>query len=309
MPADIDSDSDHPAAQPILPRDSVTGNALVAVIAIMSFLAALTVGGVRIVHDATTTWRGDVAREATIEVKPAPGRDLDADIASALAIARQNPAVIEARAYSKQEAEQLLEPWLGAGVDLGLLPVPRLIRLKLNAAATGDLAALRQALAASGTGATLDDHRAWSSRLASIANAVTFTGFAVLALVMAATILSVSFATRGAVAANRGIVEVLHFVGARDSYIAAAFQRHFLVVGLKGGLLGGVAAAALFTLTRFAEGLFDTLPNGADAALFFGHFALDLVGYGEIAAAVALIAAITALGSRWTVHRTLRAIA
>ncbi len=62
----------------------------------------------------------------------------------------------------------------------------------------------------------------------------------------AATVLSVVFATRAAVATNRAVVEVLHFVGARDGFIAAQFQRHFLKVGTQGGLLGGLSAAALF---------------------------------------------------------------
>ena len=51
--------------------------------------------------------------------------------------------------------------------------------------------------------------------------------------------LSVTFATRGAMAANRPIVEVLHFIGANDGFIAGQFQRHFLVLGLEGGLIGG----------------------------------------------------------------------
>lgn len=294
--------------EPILPRDSVTGNALIAVIAIMSFLAALTVGGARIVHSATAEWHGDVSREATIEVKPIPGHDLEADVRKALAIAQQNAAVAEARAYTKAEAEAMLEPWLGAGVDFSLLPVPRLIRLKIKNGTETSLAALRQALSASGTGGILDDHRAWSARLSSISNAVTFTGLAVLLLVLAATVLSVSFATRGAVAANRTIVEVLHFVGARDSYIADTFQRHFLVVGLKGGLIGGALAAILFGLSRFAENFLGVLPNGADAALFFGHFGLDIIGFIEIAGAVILVALITTASCRFTVHRTLRTI-
>ena len=40
----IGPEADDYEAGPVLPRDSVAGNALVAVIAIMSFLAALTVG-------------------------------------------------------------------------------------------------------------------------------------------------------------------------------------------------------------------------------------------------------------------------
>ena len=51
----------------------------------------------------------------------------------------------------------------------------------------------------------------------SMTGATVFAGIGILALVIVATIISVSFATRGAMAANRPIVEVLHFVGAGDT--------------------------------------------------------------------------------------------
>ena len=44
-------------------------------------------------------------------------------------------------------------------------------------------------------------------------------------------------------AANRPVIEVLHFIGARDRYIAGQFQRHFLWLGLKGGAIGGLDKA------------------------------------------------------------------
>ena len=81
-----------------------------------------------------------------------------------------------------------------------------------------------------------------------MANATVVVGLAILALVFVATVLSVVFATRGAMASNRDVVSVLHFVGAEDGFIAREFQRHFLLLGLRGGLAGAAAAAILFAL-------------------------------------------------------------
>ena len=64
----------------------------------------------------------------------------------------------------------------------------------------------------------------------------------------AATILSVTFATRGAMATNKTVIEVLHFVGAKNGFIARNFQHHFLLLGLQGGAIGGGAAIVLFAL-------------------------------------------------------------
>ena len=293
---------------PILPDDTVTGLSLLAVVAIMSFLAALTVGTVEIVHGAASEWRTDVAREATIQVRPMPGRDLDADVRKAAEIARAAAGIADARAFTKEETERLLEPWLGAGADLGALPVPRLVQVKVAAGAAPDFEPLRRALADGVPNATLDDHRGFASKLAAISDAVMLTGLAILALVLAATVLSVSFATRGAVAANRAVVEVLHFVGARDSFVARTFARHFLAIGLQGGLIGGAVAAALFGLARVLANAFGSFPGSGSAAFFLGHFALNLRGFLWIALVAAAMALVTALASRITVHRTLHAI-
>ncbi|HXY90639.1 MAG TPA: ABC transporter permease [Xanthobacteraceae bacterium] len=291
---------------PILPDDTVSGRSLLAVVAIMSFLAGLTIGAVEMVHAAAGAWRGDMLREVTVQLRPMPGRDLDADTRKAAEIAKSIAGVADARAFSKEETERLLQPWLG-NADLGALPVPRLVQVKVDAQAAPDFDRLRRALAESLPNAGLDDHHGFAARLAAIADAVTLAGLAVLALVLAATMLSVSFATRGAVAANRTIVEVLHFVGARDAFVARIFARHFLAVGLKGGLIGGGGAAALFGLARLAAPLFGSLP-GEGAAVFLGRFALNMRGFLWIAAAAAAMSLITALSSRITVHRTLRAI-
>jgi cell division transport system permease protein len=293
---------------PILPDDTVTGRSLLAVVAIMSFLAALTVGAVEIVHGAAGEWRADVVREATIQVRPMPGRDLDADVRKAAEIAKTAAGIADARAFSKEETEHLLEPWLGAGADLGALPVPRLVQVKVAANAAPDFDRLRRALSDSVPSATLDDHRGFESRLAAISDTVTLTGLAILALVLAATVLSVSFATRGAVAANRAVVEVLHFVGARDSFVARTFARHFLTLGLQGGLIGGAVAAILFGLARLLANVLGSFPTSGNTAFFLGHFALNARGFLWIACVAAVMALITALSSRITVHRTLRAI-
>src|SRR5512139_783247 len=117
---------------PLVPRNSISGRALVAVVAIMTFLASLTIGAVILISGAASEWQSDVAREITIQVIPAAGRDLDASVERAAAAARAFPGIAEVRAYSKEESSKLLEPWLGSGLSLDTLPVPRLIVVKIS---------------------------------------------------------------------------------------------------------------------------------------------------------------------------------
>lgn len=294
--------------QSIVPRDTVTSRALVMVIAIMTFVAALIVGAVGLVRDAATHWRTDMVREVTIQVRPMQGRDISAEIGKAIEVARRTPGIADARSLTREETGRLLEPWLGGNVELGSLPLPRLVVVRLDGKTEPDLAAMRRTLAAEVTGATLDDHRTWSARLTAISDAIMIAGTSLLVLVLVATTLSVSFATRGAVATNRAVVEVLHLIGARDSYIAGTFQRHFLAVGLKGGLIGGATAALLFAVTGIVPSVLSWLPGGDEAAFLTGQFALDRQGYLGIAGIVALMTLVTTIASRVTVRWTLREI-
>jgi len=297
-----------PRANAIVPADSIAGRALVAVIAIMTFLAALTLGAVVLVRAASSEWQADVAREVTIQVKPTAGRNIEADVAKAAEIATGLAGVAGVRPYSKAESARLLEPWLGSGLTLSDLPVPRLIVVRLTADATADLAALAKALADQIPGASLDDHRGWVERMRTMGRTSVAIGLGLLLLVLTATTLSVTFATGGAMAANRTIIEVLHFVGAKDAFIAAQFQRHFLLLGLKGGAIGGLAAMLLFAAAGFLGDWFKGTASEEQVSALFGTFALGLAGYGAIAGLIVLVAAVTAGASRLTVHRTLRAM-
>jgi cell division transport system permease protein len=156
--------------------------------------------------------------------------------------------------------------------------------------------------------AILDDHRGWIDRMRTMAEAAVIGGLAILALVVAATVLSVTFATRGTMAANRPIVEVLHYVGATDSFLAGQFQRHFLLLGLKGGAIGGGAAILLFALLGVINAWIAGTPGGDEAAALFGASSMGIGGYLAVFGQIILMAAVTALTSRRTVNHTLENI-
>jgi cell division transport system permease protein len=292
---------------PIVPKRSIAGRALVAVVAIMTFLASLTTGAVMLVRASALDWQSDVAREVTIQVRPVDGKNIEAEVARAAEIARTVPGVGEVRAYSKEESAGLLEPWLGTGLSLDDLPVPRMIVVKLPAGRV-DLAPLKQALTDRVAGASLDDHRAFIDRMRSMAQATIAGGIGLLILMLAATVLSVIFATRGAMATNRPIVEVLHFVGAKSGFIAGQFQRHFLMLGLEGGLIGGGLAMLAFGAAGIAARMGAGTASGDQVATLFGSFSLGWDGYAAIAMQIVLVALVTAVASRRTVNRTLETV-
>ena len=178
----------------------------------------------------------------------------------------------------------------------------------LAAGADVDVAALRSALVNRVPTATVDDHRGWIGRMRAVADVVVVGGIIVLGLVIAVTILCVNFATRGAMAANRPVIEVLHFIGAQDRFIAGQFQRHFLWLGLKGGLFGGFAAIVLFALIVPVEAIIRGNAGPEQFAALFGSLTLGFAGYLVIFVQILVIAAVASEASRRTVNQTIASI-
>jgi cell division transport system permease protein len=285
----------------IVPPQTVAGRALVLVVAIMCFLAALAIGALSLVAEAARDWQSDIAREATIQVIPIDGKPIEARLVRALEIARATPGVAGARLVDEKEGAALLEPWLGSGLDLSSLPVPRLVVVDLRDPTTADLSGLTRRIAAEVPGATVDDHAVWAGRLRTMAGAMVLAGVGVVVLMLTAMVLSVVFATRAAMAGNREVIEVLHFVGAEDRFVAAQFQWHFLLLGLEGGGIGGAAAIVTFVVADLATRTGRADPFAEQAQALFGGISVGLGGHLAVVALVGVVAALTALTSRLTV--------
>lgn len=296
-----------PAAS-IVPGDNVAGRALAFVIAIMTFLSCITIGAVSLVARSAETWQGQIAREATIQIAPRDGLDMDEALEAARRTAEGFAGVTDARIVDTDETARLLEPWLGTGLDLDELPVPRLVIVTIDADSPPDFAALAAELHKAVPDAALDDHRAWVDRLVTMARATIAIGLSVLGLMLAATVMTVVFATRGAMAGNVHIIEVLHFVGAESRFIAREFRRHFLLVGLRGSVAGGALALAVFALFAWWASQNRATPQGDQAVALFGDFSVGWAGYLGVGLAVAFVAALTAITSHVTVLRQLSAI-
>ena len=165
---------------------------------------------------------------------------------------------------------------------------------------------LRAALTDNYPAATIDDHRRWLQQIRTITRSFALGGLAILLLVGAATTAIIVSATKSAMASNRDIVEVLHFVGATDRFIAREFERHFLRLGVRAGVVGALWAILVFLAMPAAMEL---LGGGtvtiAELRRLIGIASLDLPGYILLAIVVLVIAALCMLTSRIGVYRIL----
>lgn len=303
--ADADDD-DTAQASPLVPTDLIAGRSVVVVIAIMTFLAALAAAAALLVAGASAEWRAEAATEATVQVRPAQGRDIESDLRIAADILQGTAGVREAQIYSKEESESLLAPWLGQGLDLSQLPVPRMIVVKLDPRERPDLAEIREALAGAVPSATFDDHRIVMARLGDMARAVVLAAALIFLLILAAMAVVVASATRAAVATNREIVDVLHIVGAGDSFIAQEFQRRFLALGLRGACFGGGAAVAFLLAAQALLRHWRTTASGEQMEALFGDLSIGVSGFIVILVLAGGVALLTGWLSGRIVFRHLR---
>ena len=292
---------------PIVPVSSVAGRTLMLLVTIMTFLSCLTAGSVILIQKSAVGWSADVGREVTIELREVDGEVMESNIRTAISLAESVPGVGRAHALSRKDVENLLAPWLGQGLDLSSLKLPQLIVVEIAEPQDLDLGLLAKTVSTI-PGASLDTHAAWRQQLNVMTGTIVVSGLLVLGLILVATILAVVFATRGTMASSREIVDVLHFIGASNRFIAGEFQKRFLTIGITGGVIGGVMALTFFFVTGLVVSNVLPSESSAQLAALFGRFALGLDGIAAILFIVPVVGGLTALTSRLTVRRFLTQI-
>jgi cell division transport system permease protein len=274
-----------------LERDRST-RSLALIVAVMVYLASLALAVTLAIGGAVERWNSGLAGTMTVEVPPEGAARLGA-LVEAL---KRVPGVRSAVALDAAATEALVEPWLGPGVKLGDLPLPRLVDLRVDPRVLVP-EVLGQVVASAAPGAFLDDHRRWVDRLVAASLAVRLAGLAVLALIAAAAIAVVVFATRAGLAAHHSVVEVLHLIGAQDRYIARQFERQALRLGFRGALIGialGAVTVAGIAWAADASAALRLLPDLSPPPEWLLFLALPIV-----------VAAVARLTARVTVMRAL----
>ena len=225
----------------VVPPDSVTGRSLTLVISIMCFLACLTAGTVYMINKSAERLaeghrqRGHGPDRAAANVRTPRRRCADVRRSSQASGHRARQ-----RAGASTTSAELLEPWLGqiGCADGASRAAPH--RDGDGPRNPPNIEAAARRLRKQFPSASLDDHRRWQQQIRTVTRSFALGGLAILLLVAAATTAIIVSATRSSMASNREIVEVLHFVGATDRFIAREFESHFLRLGVRAGLVGAV---------------------------------------------------------------------
>jgi cell division transport system permease protein len=242
------------AFKEILPRGGKAGGLLALAIGVMVYLASMALtGGIAITMTAYD-WQSDLNGNLTVKIEKLDGRNMEKDLAEVLEILKTTPGIKNVRALTQSDVNALIAPWLGDAVGLAELELPQLIDLRLDDRFVLDRARLSRQLHDVAEGIQLDDHGQWRDVLDALALTIQLVALAIVLLIMVASVAVVVFATRADLATHANTVTVLHLVGARDKFIAREFQRYFMRIGMKGGLLGlWLSVATLFGFAQLAQ--------------------------------------------------------
>jgi cell division transport system permease protein len=295
------------APAPIISREAAPLKTLTVAMTVMCYLACLAIGALIIIDRAVDQWTGGLEREVTVQIRQLSTTDIDEEIDKAEKLLAGTRGVTAVNTMSRSKAADLLEPWLGAIKNIDELPVPRLIEITVDRRAPPDFTVLAAALKKNVKGASLDTHQHWQAELTRMAAVLQRLALAVLSLICVSAVAIVIFATRSVLDSNKGIVDVLHLVGARDGFIARQVEGRFLKSGLAAGLLGmglGIATFLLMGLVGPSNAVAD-----ASRSLLFAPVNTAWKSYGLLLAVPVVAVTIGLLTSRFTLIRMLRASA
>lgn len=226
-------------------QQNVGTRAMTMVIALMVFLGFLCAALSLTLHALGTRWTTGLEGKMTVEI-PAQGLDqsirdrdeLGAIADEMVAFLKQQPAVTAADVVSEEDIAAMIAPWLGDFNSTAGLPLPVLI--SVEAAEMDEAATLKiqNGIISIDPGSRLDTHEDWLGELLRFTGAMNLAA-AVMALVITLTTLLVTAGVvRARLAAHVADVELLHLMGATNSYIARQFQGHILTLSVIGGALG-----------------------------------------------------------------------
>ena len=267
-------------------------------IAFMVYLAILAMAGTFILNGLVATWDRNMSGTMTVQLPAADNpKQNKKNIDKALKILRASNGIANARVVTAKEMMGLLEPWLGGSASLSDLPLPQLIDVTLAPGADVGVKAIAKRLDAAVPHASIDDHRVWLDRFLRLIRTIQAIAISILMLIGLATIGTVIFTTRTGLAVHQEAIEVLHLIGAQDSYIARQFSTRALMLALRGGSIGLVLAVP----TLIAIGVLSAaMDMGAIPKLAIGVDEWFIIGL--IPLVVAMLAMITA---RFTVLKSL----
>ncbi len=240
------------------------------IVAVSVFLFAITLAGVLGINSMFENSKKQVVSNFTVQVLPLPNHEeSQKDLQNVVSFFENYPDVKEVIVLSDKELHVLLEPWLGNNVDIELLPIPKLLDVKINNAAHFDYKELMVRLSEVSPQASINDHNLWLSRLLKFINSLKMLAVTVLILVAGGCVSAIVYSAKTGLNIHRDIIQILHTMGATDEYIAVNYVKQITLMSVVAGFIGTLLAIPAIMLigdmaTGIETGIFNSVTFGVE---------------------------------------------
>lgn len=276
---------------------------LVLLMALMTFLMLTALTVTLILNAMATRWSSGLEGQITIEI---PAENPQGNLREKTDIQTLADQIQEAlnkidgikhiRIMTEEDIVALVGPWLGEGAALESIPMPGMISLTLDTQ-TDPVPAMRDAMLKIAPDIRIDTHEEWLYDLLRFTGSLRMIGFLITGMIAIATIITVIAAVKTRIAIFQKDVTLLHLMGASDRYIAGQFQRHALLLAVKGCGIGVVLASAILFLAGHYAG---------DAGQgLLPDFEMSTADLATLIGAILFLITCAALAARFTVLRVL----
>ena len=285
------------AALPI--NEGYSKTFLRVIVAVSVFLFAITLAGVLGINTMFNNAKKQVVSNFTVQVLPMPDYEASRkDLLNVVSFLERYPDVTQVTVLSDNELHALLKPWLGNNVDIELLPIPKLLDVKIMNAKQFDYKELAVRMSEVSAQASINDHNLWLSRLLKFINSLKMLAVTVLLMVAGACMAALIYAVKTGFNFHRDIISILHIMGATDEYVAMNYVKQISQMSFAAGIIGTVLAIpAILIVGDMAKGI---------EAGIFNSVTFSVENWLVILLLPVLSVIMTAITSYVTVVKTLR---
>ena len=243
-----------------LPLQRGSGGQLVEwIVGVMTYLTVLTLVLVFALSDVRHYWQQGLTGRMTIEIAFDKSNPIADDIRQTLTDRLNELPGIQAQFLTQDDIAKLVGPWLGEGAALAELPLPTLIDVTRE---DNDTAAspekIEQTAKQIVPSATLDTHQEWLADLMRLAKACGMILIGISLILAITSALTVAATAKTRLALHKDEVDLLHLIGATDSYIATQFQRQAFRLATEGAAAGLAVGLITLGIISLIKGQFGT---------------------------------------------------
>ncbi|MBR1825283.1 MAG: hypothetical protein IJ770_01700 [Alphaproteobacteria bacterium] len=212
---------------------------------IYMYLFVVVLAMVMAIHAMVNNWEKDIVGAITVQVSPVEDENKKIDtekteqaVNQVLQYMENVSGVKSVHVLDDKSIEKLMTPWLGNKIDVGTLPIPKLLDVQLDTDEALNYDEITQGLHKLTPNASIDNHRLWLNRLLKFAGSLNTLALAVLIMVIAICAFSIYYSARTSLNININSIEILHIIGAQDDYIARQYARSYGKIGFFAGIIG-----------------------------------------------------------------------